>query len=79
MGELNQKKNVRKMEQHIIVMGVINCKIGELINGNKEAISKGGKIIIKENNFIILNSLDKCRGKWARSSGKEKSIIDYIL
>ena len=28
--------------------------------------------------MIILNSLEKCRGKWTRSSGKEKSIIYYI-
>ena len=56
-------KNARKMEQHIIVM---NCKFGDLIDGNKEEISKGGKIMIKmikENNMIILNSLEKCRGK----------------
>ena len=75
-------KNARKMEQHIIVMGDKNCKIGDLIDGNKEEISKGGKIMIKtikENNMIILNSLEKCRGKWTRSSGREKSIIDCIM
>ena len=75
-------KNARKMEQHIIVMGDMNCKIGDLMDGNKEEISKGGKIMIKmikENNMIILNSLEKCRGKWTRSSGREKSIIDYIM
>ena len=51
------------MEQHIIVMGDMNCKIGDLIDGNKEEISKGGKIMItmiKENNMIILNSLENC-------------------
>ena len=60
----------------------MNCKICDLIDGNKEEISKGGKIkikIIKENNMIILNSLEKCRGKWTRNSGREKSIIDYIM
>ena len=31
--------------------------------------------MIKGNNIIILNSL----GKWTRSSGTEKSIIDYIM
>ena len=49
------------------------------IDGNKEEISKGGKIMIKENNMIILNSLEKCLGKWTRSSGREKSIIYYIM
>ena len=47
------------MEQHMIVLGDMNCKSGDLIDGNKEEISKGGKIMIKmikENNMIILNS-----------------------
>ena len=46
------------MEQQIIVWGDMNCKICDLIDGNKEEISKGGKIMIKENNMIILNSLE---------------------
>ena len=40
-------KKARKMEQHLIVMGDMNCKISDLIDGNKEEISKGGKIMIK--------------------------------
>ena len=63
-------------------MGVMNGKIGDLIHGNKKEISKGGKIMInmiKENNMVILNSLEKCQEKWTRSSGREKSIIDYIM
>ena len=32
-------KNARKMEQHIIVMGDMNGKICDLINGNKEEIA----------------------------------------
>ena len=55
-------KNARKMEQHIIVMGDMNGKIGDLIDGNKEKISKGGKIMIKmikENNMIILNKMSR--------------------
>ena len=70
------------MEQHIIVMGDMNCKIVDLIDGNKEEISVGGKIMIEmitENIMIVLNCLEKCLGKWTRSSGKEKSIIDYIM
>ena len=35
-------KNARKMEQHIIVMGDMNYKIGDLIDGNKEEISQAG-------------------------------------
>ena len=40
-------KNARKMEQHIIVMGDMNCKIDDLIDGNKEEISKGGMMMIR--------------------------------
>ena len=29
--------------------------------------------------MIILNSMKKCRGKWTRSSEREKSIINYIM
>ena len=47
------------MEQHIIVMGDMNGKIGDLMDDNKEEISKGGKIMIKQNNMIILNSPEK--------------------
>ena len=65
MGELNQKNIFwRKMEQRIIVMGDMNCKIGDLIDGKKEEISKGGKIMIKmikENNMIMLNSLENVK------------------
>ena len=42
------------MEQHIIVMRDMNCKIGDLIDGNKEDISNGGKIMIT----IILKKYD---------------------
>ena len=54
------------MEQHIIVMGDMNCKIGDLIDGNKEEISKGENIVLKENNMIILNSLEN-----AEETGQE--------
>ena len=29
--------------------------------------------------MVILNSLEKCRRKWTRRSGREKSIIYYIM
>ena len=35
------------MEQHIIVMGDMNGKMGDLINGNKEEISKDRNSMIK--------------------------------
>ena len=43
MGE-SEIQNVRKMEQHIIVMGDMICKISDLIDGNKEEISKDERL-----------------------------------
>ena len=34
-------------------MGDMNCKIGDLIDDNKEEISKEGNIMTKENNIVI--------------------------
>ena len=54
------------VEQHIIVMGDMNCKIGDLIDGNKEKISKGGNMMIKmdkrsrrERSIIIIGEEDE--------------------
>ena len=33
-----KEKYARKVEQHIIVMGYMNCKTGDLLDGNKEEI-----------------------------------------
>ena len=39
---IRNNKNARKMEKHVLVMGDIKCKIGDLRDGSKEEISKGG-------------------------------------
>ena len=44
-------------------MGDINCRIGDLINDNKEEISKGENIMTKENNMIILNGQEVVKGE----------------
>ena len=54
-GEINTSK-VDK--EKIIIMGDFNCKIGIKAAGNKEEITKGGK--------ILLNMVEKeqMRGEW---------------
>ena len=69
------------MEQHILVMGDMNCKFCDLINGNKEDISKGGKIkikMMKENNMIILNSIENVEEN-RKEVVEGKLITDYSV
>eukprot|EP00112_Aurelia_sp_Birch-Aquarium-sp1_P014117 Seg3022.3 transcript_id=Seg3022.3/GoldUCD/mRNA.D3Y31 product="hypothetical protein" protein_id=Seg3022.3/GoldUCD/D3Y31 len=78
-GEINTSK-VNK--EKIIIMGDFNCKIGTKVAGNKEEITKGGKILLKmveKEQMTILNATDKCKGLWTREQGSTKSILDYFL
>ena len=68
--------------QQLLMVGDFNVKIGNYILGKKETVPKGGrqrKIIIKEYNLNIINAdVNKCKGKWTREQGEERSIIDYV-
>ena len=73
-------KNIyKKMEEEIekskhnnetlILMGDMNCKIGEAIKGNDERVTKGGNIFLKmceRLDLSILNTEENCRGMWTR-------------
>ena len=76
-----------RLDNHIVIVGGdFNGKIGDAIEGNKKEVSKAGRRLIKmakNNSMKILNTTDKCKGKWTRIQ-KEKtrtvhSAIDYIL
>ena len=63
-------------------MGDLNCKIGKMIEGNNEEVSKGGKILLamcKKQEVVILNADKCCDGKWTRIQKEKKSILDYII
>ena len=68
--------NSRKGEEHKIVMEDMNYIIGDLINGNKEEISKRGKIIIIKK--IILKSLEHVIEN-EQEIVEGKSIFYYIM
>ena len=56
--------------------------MGKIIKGNHEEVTKGGKILIEMMNskkLKLINSMDKCKGKWTRIEGGKKSIIDYMI
>ena len=68
--------------QKIILMGDFNCRVGELIKGNEERISKGGKYlkkVVEKKDLVILNTVEKTIGRWTRIEGNQKSIIDYVI
>ena len=69
-------------KEKTLVIGDLNCKIGEKIKGNTEQISKGGKLLIKlaeKNNMEIINTTEVCEGTWTRDENGKKSVLDYAL
>ena len=66
--------------EQVILMGDFNCKIGR---GKKDGeISKGGKILLnmtKKYGLHVVNTNEKCEGKWTRIEGDQKSTLDYII
>ena len=72
--------------QIVLIGGDFNCKIGDVIDGNKKEVTKAGRRLIKlakNNEMLIVNATEKCEGKWTRvqkeKAGIRKSIIDYVL
>ena len=68
--------------QRILLMGDMNCKVGDMVKGNKPEITVGGKMLkkmLKDNALSMVNSMEECQGIWTRQSGIEKSVIDYII
>ena len=76
------KECAKAKHQHILLMGDMNCKVGDAVRGNKSEATVGGKMLkkmVKNNNLIIVNDVEECKGTWTRQSGKDVSIIDYII
>ena len=77
-----QIKRAEELSQRIIIMGDFNCKVGESIEGNKEEISKGGKMllkVIKDYKLAMVNNHEECIGKWTRKENNSYAILDYII
>ena len=69
-------------DDHLMIIGDLNCKIGKEINGNTEEISKGGKLLLnlkREFKLSVVNSTLKCQGLWTRALKEQKSVIDYLI
>ena len=74
--------DAREKGEKIIIMGDLNCKVGTIIEGNTEEITKGGRLLlklVKKYRLKIVNAETSCQGLWTRIEGTCKSILDYII
>ena len=58
--------------QHILLIGDMNCRVGDAVRGNKPEVTVGGKMLkkmVKNNNLIIVNDVEECQGTWTRQLG----------
>ena len=37
------------------------------------------KKFVRKNNLEVINLGEKCKGKWTRTQGESRSVIDYVL
>ena len=72
----------KERQQKIMVVGDLNCKIGKVIKGNSENVSKGGRLLMKlveKMDMEIINGHPKCKGLWTRVEDETKSVLDYVI
>ena len=73
-------KEMREQGKMILVMGDFNGRIGAG-RGGDEVINANGRRFLAwstECDLAVLNSGDKCTGKWTWSSKDKQSTIDYM-
>ena len=72
----------KKVKEKLVLVGDFNCKVGKLIEGNSETVTKGGRLLqklVNKHNLLILNAKPNCQGNWKRSQEGKKSVIDYAI
>ena len=77
-----QIKIAEENKQYLMIIGDFNAKVGNLIEGNNEEISTAGKLLkemLLQTNYMIVNASNKTTGKWTRTEGTKKSILDYMI
>ena len=66
-------------DELVFIMGDFNAHVG--IIGEQE-LNYNGNIVLDimiENNIIMLNDTDKCKGTYTWCRGQSKSVIDFVL
>ena len=68
--------------ESILILGDMNCKVGSMIMGNTEEITKGGRLLLKllkKFKLKIVNADSCCEGLWTRIEGSCRSVLDYVM
>lgn len=76
--EVEQKIQSNEVN-NLIVLGDLNGHLGIL---GEQIEDRNGRMIMKwmnEQNLVLLNIDEKCKGKYTWSARKSKSVIDYML
>ena len=74
--------DAQQKEDSILILGDLNCKVGEIIKNNSAEITKGGRLLlklVKRYRLKIVNAEDCCEGLWTRVEGIQKSVLDYVI
>ena len=80
-----QADEARKNKEMLLIVGDFNCKIGRVVRGNDDKVTKGGRMLLKtilKKSLTIINTEMMCKGLWTRvQEGKkiQKSVIDYVI
>ena len=77
----------KSSQKAVLIQMDANSKLGpNIVKGDPHAQSNNGKIlagILERNDLIVINSLEKCKGKITRQrltkNKKEESIIDFVI
>ena len=69
----------KEENQQPIIIGDLNAKIGDRINGNMSTVTEGGRKLIKmidKYDMKLINEEEEiCKGLWTREQGKDKSVM----
>ena len=69
----------KEENQQPIIIGDLNAKIGNRINGNMSTVTEGGRKLIKmidKYDMKLINEEEEiCKGLWTREQGKDKSVM----
>ena len=72
----------KRFGESVLIMGDLNCKIGDAIVGNTDEVTKGGRMLLElcqNTGLTIVNKSEKCSGTWTRAEQGVNSILDYVL
>ena len=77
----NEIEKANQEEQHIIIVGDLNCRIGNKVNGNDNAMTKGERMpmeLVIEHNLHLMNAGENVMGHGQENLGR-KNLYYFTL